>query len=163
MRPDKVEALCSHGNALRDYYRGRPLRDLKYNAYDKALAIPPRAPDILNYRGIALRDLDRPAEALASFERALAIQGDHVEALKNRDNLLRELGHRTEALASRDGQPTRNPMSQQYPDGLPVRAAYGYGYQSAPPVSVQQPSTIEKHEMALAVARAFEPKQVVGF
>ena len=163
MRPDEVEALCSHGNALRDRYRVRPLRDLNYNAYDKALAFPSRAPDILNYRGIALKDLDRPAEALASFEKALALQPEHVEALKNRDNLLRELEHRAEALASRDGPPTRNPMSQQYPSGLPVRATYGYGYQSAPPVSEQQPSTIEKHEMALAVARAFEPKQVVGF
>jgi Tfp pilus assembly protein PilF len=159
IKPDALEALCSRGNALRDYYRGPLLRDLNYNAYDKALSVPPRAPDILTYRGLALRDLNRLAEALASFERALAIQPDHVEALNNRRNLLQGLDRPAEALASRDSPAMRDPTSRQSPGGLGVRGTY----RSDPPAAVQQPSNHEKHEMALAVARAFEPKRVVGF
>lgn len=47
IKPDAIDALYNRGNALRDYYRGTRLQDLNYNAYDKALAIPPRPPDML--------------------------------------------------------------------------------------------------------------------
>ena len=38
----------------------------------KVSAISPTYPDALNDRGNALRDLERPAEAMASYNRALA-------------------------------------------------------------------------------------------
>lgn len=54
-------------------------------------------------------------------------------------------------------------MRRQYRAGFQVRATYGYGYGSDPAAAMWKPSHHEKHEMALAVARAFEPKRVVGF
>jgi tetratricopeptide (TPR) repeat protein len=41
-------------------------------------------------------------EALASYDRALAVRPDHAEALKNRGNTLQELERFDEALASYD-------------------------------------------------------------
>ena len=45
------------------------------------LAIKPDYPEALNNRGTALHDLHRVEDALASYERALAINLGHVEAL----------------------------------------------------------------------------------
>ena len=47
-------------------------------------------------------DLKRPEEALASYDKALAIKPDYVEALNNRGNALRDLKRLEEALASYD-------------------------------------------------------------
>ena len=46
--------------------------------------------------------LKRPAEALASYDRALLFQPDHADALCNRGNALRELKRPADALASYD-------------------------------------------------------------
>jgi len=52
-------------------------------------------------------------------------------------------------------------MSQQNPGAYPMRAQFGgHGGGLAAP---QPPSEHEKQKTALAIARAFEPKQVVGF
>src|SRR5207244_1153647 len=56
----------------------------------------------LNNRGDALRALDRFEEALASYDRALAIAPDFVEALLHRGVTLRALGRFAEALACYD-------------------------------------------------------------
>jgi tetratricopeptide (TPR) repeat protein len=58
--------------------------------------------DALNSRGVALRDLNRPAEALASYEKALALAPDCAGAWFNRGSALRDLQHHAEALASYD-------------------------------------------------------------
>jgi tetratricopeptide (TPR) repeat protein len=47
-------------------------------------------------------DLHRPAEALASFDRALALRPDYATALNNRGNTLQDLARPAEALASYD-------------------------------------------------------------
>jgi tetratricopeptide (TPR) repeat protein len=52
--------------------------------------------------GNALLELKRHEEALASYDRALAIQPDLVQALSNRSNALFELKRHEEALASCD-------------------------------------------------------------
>ena len=48
------------------------------------------------------RDLKRPEEALASYDKALAIKPDYAEALNNRGNALQDLKRPDEALASYD-------------------------------------------------------------
>jgi hypothetical protein len=53
-------------------------------------------------RGNALNMLNRFEEALASYDRALALRPDYVEALANRGATLHELQSFTEALASYD-------------------------------------------------------------
>src|SRR5262249_41689414 len=53
-------------------------------------------------RGNALRDLKRHAEALASYDKAIALKPDYAEAHYNRGNALRDLKRLAEALASYD-------------------------------------------------------------
>ncbi len=47
----------------------------------------PDSADALNLQGIALKQLHRPGEALAAYDRALRLRPDSVEALNNRGNL----------------------------------------------------------------------------
>lgn len=47
----------------------------------------PASAEVLNLRGIALKQLHRPAEALAAYDQALQLQPHAVEALNNRGNL----------------------------------------------------------------------------
>ena len=68
--------------------------------YAQALALQPGLVPALCNRGAALRELERPAEALASFEEALKLQPDHLFALNNRGVALIDLGRPLEALAS---------------------------------------------------------------
>jgi tetratricopeptide (TPR) repeat protein len=57
---------------------------------------------MLNAQGIALLDLDRPHEALESFERALMINHNYIEALGNRGNAMLKLNRPQDAIASYD-------------------------------------------------------------
>ena len=45
-------------------------------------------------------ELKRLEEALASYDKAIALKPDYAEAFNNRGNALRELEHLDEALAS---------------------------------------------------------------
>ena len=55
-----------------------------------------------NNRGNALRDLRRYAEALASYDQAIALRPDYAAAHSNRGNALRDLRRHEAALASYD-------------------------------------------------------------
>jgi predicted O-linked N-acetylglucosamine transferase (SPINDLY family) len=57
---------------------------------------------VLYNRGNTLLSLNRPEEALASFDRAIAIKPDYAEVLYNRGNTLLSLNRPEEALASFD-------------------------------------------------------------
>jgi tetratricopeptide (TPR) repeat protein len=48
------------------------------------------------------RDLNRPADALATYDKALALKPDYVDALCNRGNALVDLKRPADALASYD-------------------------------------------------------------
>ena len=49
--------------------------------YDKAIVLKPDYAEAYNNRGIALRDLQRPVEALASYDKAIALKPDFADAL----------------------------------------------------------------------------------
>ena len=55
-----------------------------------------------NNRGNALLDLKRPAEALASYDKAIALKPDFAEAYNNFGNALLDMKRPAEALASYD-------------------------------------------------------------
>lgn len=66
----------------------------------RAVAVKPDFAPLHNNMGIALRELARHEEALASYGRALALQPQYPDALNNRGNVLRDLQRYDEALAS---------------------------------------------------------------
>ena len=55
-----------------------------------------------NNRGNALNDLKRHEEALASYDKAIALKPDYAEAYNNRGTALNDLKRHEEALASYD-------------------------------------------------------------
>jgi protein O-GlcNAc transferase len=57
-------------------------------AFDRLLKLQPHSPDVLNNRAMALYDIGRKDEALASLDSALALRPDYREALNNRAGLL---------------------------------------------------------------------------
>jgi predicted O-linked N-acetylglucosamine transferase (SPINDLY family) len=61
-----------------------------------------RSPEAHLKRALAQARQNRHAEALASFDQALALQPDHAEAHYRRGNALRALGRNEEAVASYD-------------------------------------------------------------
>jgi len=67
--------------------------------FDVALQLNPEKPALHN-RGVSLGKLRRVAEALASFDCAIALQPDGAEAHSNRANALRALDRPEKALAS---------------------------------------------------------------
>src|SRR5438874_5970997 len=62
----------------------------------------PNVAEAYNNRGLALMKLRRFEEALASFDRGIGVQPDHIGALANRGAALQELGRAQEALVSLD-------------------------------------------------------------
>src|SRR6185437_4434818 len=97
LQPRHVGALVNYANILSLLGRCRDA----VTAYDRALAIRPDAESFAN-RGFALQSLNQPAEALASFEQALALEPRNVQALYRRGVMLNELGRTDEALATYD-------------------------------------------------------------
>jgi tetratricopeptide (TPR) repeat protein len=81
-------------------------------SYDNAIALKPHFADAFNNRGLALQELkridealasyDSPEEAVASFDKAIALNPDYAEAFNNRGVTLQELKRLDEALASYD-------------------------------------------------------------
>jgi tetratricopeptide (TPR) repeat protein len=67
-----------------------------------ALKVKPENSEIWNERGIALANLSRHEETLASFDRALVLAPDYAIVWYNRGIALGERGRYQEALASFD-------------------------------------------------------------
>ncbi len=72
------------------------------NILGRSLAVAHNQPMVLLIRGISFGMLKRPIEALADFDRAIALKPDYVEAYSNRGIVLYDLGRYDEALASYD-------------------------------------------------------------
>ena len=78
--------------------KGDPARALQL--IDFAAQQAPASPIILMHRGNALKALARHEEALASYDRALAIQPTYVDAWANKGMSLMALDRRADAIAS---------------------------------------------------------------
>jgi len=92
-RPGYADASLALGNAL----QGLERFDEALAAYDAALAGTARA-DIWCARGSALKKAGELAAALASYERALALQPAYALAQHYRANTLRALGRKDDAI-----------------------------------------------------------------
>ena len=71
-------------------------------SYDQAIALKPDYAEAFNNRGIALKELKRLDDALASYDAAIALKPDYADAFYNRGNALQELKRLDDALASFD-------------------------------------------------------------
>ena len=94
-RPDSLPVLANLGGV---FYQQRRFADA-LNQYDKALALAPGHPELLLFRGFALRELDRP-DALAAFDQAIAADPQQSDAWTARGGLLQHLRRFEEALES---------------------------------------------------------------
>lgn len=117
----KEEALAAYdrlvklapGHAEGYAHRGRVLESLtRYNEalkdIDKALSLR-NDPKILLNRGVILLQLERPGDALATFDKAIAAGLQHPVAFFNRGLALERLSRLDEALASYDEALLRQP------------------------------------------------------
>jgi predicted O-linked N-acetylglucosamine transferase (SPINDLY family) len=66
-------------------------------AFGRLLKLQPNSPDVLNNQAMALYDVGRQDEALASLDKALALKPDYREALNNRGGLLEAVRRFSEA------------------------------------------------------------------
>jgi tetratricopeptide (TPR) repeat protein len=82
--------------ALLDAHEGYP--DLACKALTRAAELDPAHPEIWAHLGAMKLRQDRPAEAMADFDRALALEPNNVRALTNRGLALMEVGHLNSAL-----------------------------------------------------------------
>jgi protein O-GlcNAc transferase len=98
-RLDEAEALCrktlkADANHIPALHLLGVLNLRKRNpagaveAFERLLKLQPNSPDVLNNRAMALYDVGRRDEALASLDAALALRPDYREALNNRAGLL---------------------------------------------------------------------------
>jgi predicted O-linked N-acetylglucosamine transferase (SPINDLY family) len=98
LRPDSFDAL--HLLGLIAYQTGDPA--LAEQRIARAIRINALDPAAHSNRGLALHGLRRLDDALASYDRAIALKPDYAEAHSNRGNTLKELGRLDDALASYD-------------------------------------------------------------
>jgi tetratricopeptide (TPR) repeat protein len=96
--PDHFD--CLHLLGLIFLQRGH--HALALEQIDTALVRDPNNVFALNNRGIALKELKRLDDSLASYDRALVLRPDYAEAWSNRGNTLRLLRRFDDALASYD-------------------------------------------------------------
>jgi predicted O-linked N-acetylglucosamine transferase (SPINDLY family) len=104
---DAGHAEACHHLGIVHYQRGEHIAAIRQ--IDAALKIDRNIAAAHNNRGAALAALRRLEEAVASYERAVALAPDYVEALFNRGNALAELGRLDVALASYDAAIARAP------------------------------------------------------
>ena len=95
-QPRHVEAL--HFLGVLAYQSNNPQKAVELIGL--AIDINPDQADFYSNRGLALQDLRRLDEALASYDNALALEPEYAEAYCNRGNVLKDLNQLTEALAS---------------------------------------------------------------
>lgn len=91
---------ASLASAVRDHRAGR-LREA-VAGYEALLARTPDDADLLQLLGVALAQLERPAEGVALLARSLELQPDRVTVLLNLAQALHALGREEEALRACD-------------------------------------------------------------
>lgn len=91
-----VEELCRAGKEFLDQRRFAEAEWQFTQARDRE----PDNPEVYYCIGLFFSDLTRPADALAAFDRALALDGTHAKAHNNRGAALQQLGRAAEAEAA---------------------------------------------------------------
>ena len=109
VQPDHVDALNAMG-----VLAGQS-KDLQQaiHYFDRAIALAPNNSGVHCNRGLALRQLNRPAAALESLDRAVALDPQSVIAHYSRAETYRELGRPEEAIAGYDAAIAINPAFLQ--------------------------------------------------
>ena len=77
--------------------------------YDLILTRVPGQAGVYNNRGVALHTMKQYGEALASYDKAIALRADYAEAHNNRGTALHEMERYNEALVSYDKAIALNP------------------------------------------------------
>jgi tetratricopeptide (TPR) repeat protein len=111
LRQDPSDADVLHLQGVLAYQTGR--HDRAVELIRRAISLH-RTPAACLSLGTALMTLGRPAEALASYEDALALQPDSAAAFSASAAALRELGRPGEALARADAAIVLQPTTEAY-------------------------------------------------
>ncbi len=101
IRPDIPSIWYEIGLAterLQGPQAARPYFEEAVGAYDYSIKRNPKDPIALTDRGNMLQKLNRPQDALDSYQKALEIDKDFYEALMGKGNALNVMGNRPEAL-----------------------------------------------------------------
>ena len=96
-RSNPIASKVTSGSA--EVSRARGQREEAASYYQRALALAPDHPAVINNFGVLLVELGRPAEAIALYQRVLATQPDRAETHNNLGIALEYQGRHTEALA----------------------------------------------------------------
>src|SRR6516165_9295071 len=98
--PTDLDAIFSQAIT---YHRAGQLADAEaLRQIDFALTINPAVCDAYNNRGNALKRLGRHGDALASYNKAIALKGDDAASYNNRGSVLKDLKRYDEARADLD-------------------------------------------------------------
>ncbi len=102
---EEIDAALKINAGIADahFNRGNVLKRLKrldeaLESYDRAAALKPGDPLILNSRGTVLRELKRFADALADLNSVIAARPDFSEAFNNRGNVFQDMERYDDAL-----------------------------------------------------------------
>ena len=115
-RADDLAAWIELGNLAFDTHQPNKAAP----AYEAALKLDPRNPDVWTDLGIMYRDLGRFRDAVAAFDKAVALDPGHDNARFNKGVvLLHDLKDRDGALEAWEGLVRVNPLAQT-PDGRPL-------------------------------------------
>ncbi len=108
--PERGETAAEatlRGNGL--YAQNRYQKAL--SAYEKALALDPKADDTWIQKGNVLYDLERPAEALQAYEQALVLDPQNANVWNNKGNAWAVLERPAEALSAYEQALTLDPQA----------------------------------------------------
>jgi tetratricopeptide (TPR) repeat protein len=94
----RVQTLKELGDTLVDHQQAAAA----VSVYRQALDLTAPSPELLNNLGNALKDTGRAEEAIACFERALTMMGEHSDAAKVLVNLADALHHQRDFPRSAD-------------------------------------------------------------
>jgi protein O-GlcNAc transferase len=106
LKPDLSEAHANLGNVQQELYnKGNALMDNRKfgnaaECYRNALKIEPNLAEAHCNLGVAMENLGRYKDAVASYQRAVEIKPDYLEAHFDLGNALKELGQLENAVAS---------------------------------------------------------------
>ena len=118
----------------------------------RATARDPRDADSHNMRGVALANLGRETEALASYDAAIALDPDSDFAYNNKGLLLVQLGRVAEGRAMIEAAIARAPQAARAYYNLSLTRSFASGdaiFDALQPV-IQRPSHIDPEDIAMA-------------